>query len=161
MLSIQSFILSTLLSLLHPFYVSVIDVNHNVKDKNVEISIRIFVDDFEATLKKNYQRNFDLHKSTNDVQVNKIITNYIETKLQIVIDGKPIAMNYLGYEVQKESVWIFLEINNINRIKKINFNCNLLYDYQNKQMNIFNVKANGSEKNYKLDYPKNTLAFEW
>ncbi len=155
------FILTSLLAFLHPFYVSVIDINHNAKDKNVEISIRIFVDDFESTLKKNYHRNFDLHKSANDVQVNKLITNYIESKLQIVIDAKPQALHYLGFEVQKESVWIFLEINNINQFKKINFNCNLLYDFQDKQMNIFNAKANGSEKNYKLDYPKNTLAFEW
>ena len=157
----MAFVLSLLLTLIHPFYVSVIDVNHNAKDKNVEISIRIFVDDFEATLKQNYKRNIDLHKSANDVQINKLITNYIESKLKVVLDGKPQAMQYLGYEVQKESVWIFLEINNINHIKKINFNCNLLYDFQDKQMNIFNVKANGIEKNYKLDYPKNSLEFVW
>ncbi len=153
----MAFILSLFLTFIHPFYVSVIDVNHNAKDKNVEISIRIFVDDFEATLKKNYNKNIDLHKSTNDVQVNKLITNYIESKLQVAIDGKPKTMQYLGFEIQKESVWIFLEVNEIPHLKKINFNCNLLYDYQDKQMNIFNVKANGVEKNNKLDYPKNNF----
>lgn len=161
MLTIQSFILSTLLSLFHPFYVSVVDVNHNVKDKNVEISVRIFVDDFENILKKNNKRNIDLNKSTNDVEVNKLVQYYVESKLQISLDNKMQTMHYLGYEVQKESAWIFLEINNIKSFKKINFNCNILYDYQTKQMNIINVKANGGEKNYKLDYPKNTLAFEW
>ena len=155
------FILSWLLTLMHPFFVSVIDVNHNAKDKNIEISVKIFVDDFEATLKKNYQRNIDLHKASNDVQVNKLIHNYIETKLQIVIDGKPQTMNYLGFDVQKESVWIFLEVNEIPHVKKINFNCNLLYDFEQKQMNIINAKANGLEKNYRLDYPKSSLEFVW
>lgn len=155
------FILSWLLTLMHPFFVSVIDVNHNAKDKNIEISVKIFVDDFEATLKKNYQRNIDLHKASNDVQVNKLIHNYIETKLQIVIDGKPQIMNYLGFDVQKESVWIFLEVNEIPHVKKINFNCNLLYDFEQKQMNIINAKANGVEKNYRLDYPKSSLEFVW
>ena len=155
------FILSWLLTLMHPFFVSVIDVNHNAKDKNIEISVKIFVDDFEATLKKNYQRNIDLHKASNDVQVNKLIHNYIETKLQIVIDGKPQTMNYLGFDVQKESVWIFLEVNEIHHLKKINFNCNLLYDFEQKQMNIINAKANGLEKNYRLDYPKSSLEFVW
>lgn len=155
------FILSWLLTLMHPFFVSVIDVNHNAKDKNIEISVKIFVDDFEATLKKNYQRNIDLHKASNDVQVNKLIHNYIETKLQIVIDGKPQTMNYLGFDVQKESVWIFLEVNEIPHVKKINFNCNLLYDFEQKQMNIINAKANGVEKNYRLDYPKSSLEFVW
>lgn len=155
------FILSWLLTLMHPFFVSVIDVNHNAKDKNIEISVKIFVDDFEATLKKNYQRNIDLHKASNDVQVNKLIHNYIETKLQIVIDGKPQIMNYLGFDVQKESVWIFLEVNEIPHVKKININCNLLYDFEQKQMNIINAKANGVEKNYRLDYPKSSLEFVW
>ena len=155
------FILSWLLTLMHPFFVSVIDVNHNAKDKNIEISVKIFVDDFEATLKKNYQRNIDLHKASNDVQVNKLIHNYIETKLQIAIDGKPQIMNYLGFDVQKESVWIFLEVNEIPHVKKINFNCNLLYDFEQKQMNIINAKANGVEKNYRLDYPKSSLEFVW
>lgn len=155
------FILSWLLTLMHPFFVSVIDINHNAKDKNIEISVKIFVDDFEAILKKNYQRNIDLHKATNDVQVNKLIHNYIETKLQIAIDGKPQIMNYLGFDVQKESVWIFLEVNDIPHIKKINLNCNLLYDFEQKQMNIINAKANGLEKNYRLDYPKSSLEFVW
>lgn len=157
----MAFILSWLLTLMHPFFVSVIDVNHNAKDKNIEISVKIFVDDFEATLKKNYQRNIDLHKASNDVQVNKLIHNYIETKFQIVIDGKPQTMNYLGFDVQKESVWIFLEVNEIHHVKKINFNCNLLYDFEQKQMNIINAKANGLEKNYRLDYPKSSLEFVW
>ena len=147
--------------MMHPFFVSVIDINHNAKDKNIEISVKIFVDDFEGILKKNYQRNIDLHKATNDVQVNKLIHNYIETKLQIAIDGKPQIMNYLGFDVQKESVWIFLEVNEIPHVKKINFNCNLLYDFEQKQMNIINAKANGVEKNYRLDYPKSSLEFVW
>ena len=155
------FILTSLLTFLHPFYVSVIDVNHNAKDKNVEISIKIFVDDLETTLKNNHHKNIDLNKSMNDVGVNKLVQQYIESKIQIAIDNKPQSMHYLGYEVQKESGWIFFEITDITHIKKINFNCNLLYDYQVKQMNIFNVKANGTEKNYKLDYPKNSLEFEW
>lgn len=40
---------------LHPFHVSTTEINHNAKDKSLEITCRIFTDDFEAILGKNYK----------------------------------------------------------------------------------------------------------
>ena len=161
MLNISSLILSSFLTLIHPFFVSVIDIKHNAKDKSVEMSIRVFTDDLEATIKKNIHTNIDLSTGTTKPEVNKLVANYIQSKLQLIINDKPQTIKYVGYEIQKESVWIYVEINDITTIKKMNINCNLLYDYQTKQSNIFNVKANGTEKNYKLDYPNSNVEFSW
>jgi hypothetical protein len=139
----------------------VVDIKHNTKDKTIEISARVFTDDLEAVLKKNYKSNADLVKSTKDPAVNSFIANYLQKKLQLTINDNPQTIKYIGYEIQKESVWIYAEVDNVTTLKKLNINCNLLYDYQDKQMNIFNVKANGSEKNYKLDYPRSTVEFSW
>ena len=158
MITIFSFFLS---SFFHPFFVSVIDIKHNAKDKNVEMSIRVFTDDLEATIKKNIHTNIDLSTGTTKPEVNKLVANYIQSKLQLTINDKPQTIKYIGYEIQKESVWIYVEISDIATIKKMNINCNLLYDYQTKQSNIFNVKANGTEKNYKLDYPNSNVEFSW
>ena len=158
MITIFSFFLS---SFFHPFFVSVIDIKHNAKDKNVEMSIRVFTDDLEATIKKNIHTNIDLSTGTTKPEVNKLVANYIQSKLQLTINDKPQTIKYIGYEIQKESVWIYVEISDIATIKKMNINCNLLYDYQTKQSNIFNVKANSTEKNYKLDYPNSTVEFSW
>jgi hypothetical protein len=157
----MAFIFSCFLSFFHPFFVSVIDMKHNAKDKNIEVSVKVFTDDLEAVLKKQYHISADLYKQTNDPTINNAITKYLQSKLQMSIDGKPKILNYIGYEIQKESAWIYVEIDDIATIKKMNIQCNLFYDYQEKQMNIFNIKANGSEKNYKLDYPKNNVEFSW
>lgn len=158
MLTIFSFFIS---SFFHPFFVSVIDMKHNVKDKTIEISAKIFVDDLEAVLKKNYNTIIDLSTSTSKPETNAVVAKYLQSKLQLTINDKRQTIKYIGYEVQKESVWIYAEVDDVATIKKMNINCNLLYDYQDKQMNIFNVKANGSEKNYKLDYPKSSVEFVW
>jgi hypothetical protein len=157
----MAFILSYFLTFFHPFFVSVIDMKHNVKDKNIEVSVRVFTDDLEAVLKKNYNITTDLSKQSNDPTVNSSIAKYLQSKMQVNIDGKPKLLKYIGYEIQKESAWIYVEMDDVATIKKMRINCNLLYDYQEKQMNIFNIKANGSEKNYKLDYPKNSVEFNW
>jgi hypothetical protein len=158
MLTIFSFFIS---SFFHPFFVSVIDMKHNAKDKTIEISAKVFVDDLEAILKKNYNKTFDLSTASSKPETNAVVAKYLQSKLQLTVNDKRQTIKYIGYEIQKESVWIYAEVDDVATIKKMNINCNLLYDYQDKQMNIFNVKANGSEKNYKLDYPKSSLEFIW
>lgn len=151
----------TLISLFHPFYVSVIDINHNAKDATVEISVRIFTQDLETTLQKYSTAKIDIAHPSDKLLLDKQINNYIGQKLQLKINGQPVQLHYLGHEIQMESTWIYVEVPKITQLKKLDVNCNLLFDFQNLQSNIFHVKANGVEKSYKLDYPKTTTSFEF
>jgi len=139
---------------LHPFYVSMIEIDHNTKEKTVEVSIRIFTDDLENTLKKYGNTKVDILHPANKAEVDKLLNDYIQHKLQLKLDGKEVTLHYLGYEQQLESIWTYLEVKDVPTIKKVSVNCSLLYDYQEKQTNIFHVKVNGTEKSYKLDNPE-------
>src|SRR5687768_6597088 len=57
----------------HPFFVSTTEINHNAADKNLEISCRIFTDDFETTLTKAYQSKVDLFKPKDTAAVDRYI----------------------------------------------------------------------------------------
>lgn len=157
--SIFQWLMVGFVALVHPFFVSVIELNHNAKDKTVEISVRVFTDDFEATLKKFGNTTIDLTNPTNKTKLDQLIVDYVRQKLSIQIDGKATVLEYVGYEVKKESVWIYFEIDKIASLKKVAINCNFLYDFEAKQINIFHVKANGKEESYKLEYPKTTNLF--
>lgn len=159
--SIFQWFFTGLVAVLHPFFVSVIELNHNPKEKSVEISMRIFTDDLEATLKKFSNTKIDLANAANKESLDKIIVNYVNQKMHIQIDGKSAKLEYVGYEIKKESVWLYFEIDNIATLKKVQVNCNLLYEYQEKQMNIFHVNANGKEKSYKLDNPSTIASFDF
>lgn len=139
---------------LHPFYVSVVDIKHNAKEKTAEVSIRIFTEDIENTLKKYGNTKIDMVKPTNKAIIDKLLNDYIQQKLHIKLNDKPVTMQYIGYEQKLESIWTYLEIKEVPTIKKVEMSCSLLYDYQEKQTNIFHVKANGKEKSYKLDNPE-------
>jgi len=145
----------------HPFYVSMIEIDHNAKDKTAEVSIRIFTDDLENVLKKYGNTKIDILHPANKEEVDKLLNNYIQHKLQIKLDGKLVTLHYLGYEQQMESIWTYLEVKDVPTVKKVSISCSLLYDYQDKQTNIFHVKANDTEKSYKLDYPETTTEFSY
>ncbi|MFM2339019.1 MAG: hypothetical protein RL115_2212, partial [Bacteroidota bacterium] len=61
---------------LHPFHVSVIEVNHSSTDKSLEISCKIFTDDFERALIKNYKTKVDLIHPTNKAAMDTLIKKY-------------------------------------------------------------------------------------
>ncbi len=147
------------IALLHPFFVSVIEINHNAKDANVEISVRIFTEDLEKTLQKYATAKVDIINGANLEFIDKQINNYLTKKLILKVNGQPATLHYIGHEIQKESVWSYLEISGIKDMKKLEIDCTLLYDFEKAQSNIFHVKNGEKDKSYKLDFPKRTVEF--
>ncbi len=146
---------------LHPFYVSMTEINHNAKEKELEISVRIFTDDFETVLHNNYKEKVDLTHPSNQAEMNKLVSDYIQKHLQLQADGKTVVLSFLGFEQQSESTWAYFEVKNISSIKKLSLSNSLLHDYRKEQINMLHVKANGKEESYKLDYPETKAAFSF
>jgi hypothetical protein len=150
-----------LIALLHPFFVSVIEINHNAKDATVEISVRIFAEDLEKTLRKYTPGKIDVTAPADKAFIDKQIGSYVSQKLHLKVNGQPVSFTYLGYEIQQESAWCYFEAAKVTDMKKLEVDCSLLYDYEKSQTNIFHVKSRGVEKSWKLDYPQNTAVFDF
>jgi hypothetical protein len=154
-------LMTGLVSLIHPFFVSVIEINHNAKEATIEISVRVFTEDFEKTLQKRTTTRLDIIKPPDNAFLDKQIGAYLAEKIKLKVNGQPVAFHYLGHEVQKESVWSYIEVEKISDVKKIEVDCSLLYDFEKAQSNIIHVKNKGTDKSYKLDYPKSSAVFEF
>ncbi len=148
-----------LFSVSHPFYVSVTEIQYNAKDKTLEVSCKIFADDMEEVLKKNYAKSVDLGNEKQVVQNNALIQDYITKNLAVFANGRGAKLQFVGYERDKESVYCYFEIANIAELKKIDVTNSLLQDLNDQQINIMHVVVNGNRKSYKLDYPKKEASF--
>jgi hypothetical protein len=153
--------MTAMLSLFHPFFVSVIEINHNAKESDLEISVRIFTNDFEKTLVKNNPGKIDILNPADPALLEKQIGTYLSKHIRLKVNGQPMALNYLGHEIQKESVWSYLEIPKVKELKKLEIDCDLLYDFETAQSNIIHVKNGNQDKSYKLDYPKRNTVFDF
>lgn len=149
------------LSILHPFYVSVIEIDHNAKDATAEISVRIFTDDLEKTLQKNTTTTIDILKPKNKAIIDQQINQYITKTLQLKINGKAVKLNYIGYEIIKESTWSYFEVSEIKEMNNVDINCSILHDFESSQINLFHVKSKGNQKSYKLDFPNKSTSFSF
>jgi hypothetical protein len=150
-----------IVAVMHPFYVSVIEINHNPKEASVEISVRAFAEDMEKILQKYNTAKIDILNPTDKAFLEGQISTYILQKIKINVNGQPITMKYIGHEIQKESVWCFFEVPKVTDVSKLELDCNLLYDFEKNQTNIVHVKSKGTNKSFKLDFPARTAVFNF
>lgn len=141
----------------HPLHLSSTELNCNPKTNTVEVSCRIFTDDFEEALDKKYKMKPDLSSTTRHKEMEGIIGKYMAAHFQLAANGKPVHLNYLGFENDKEAVVVYLESAKISGLRKLETTCTVLYDHFDDQTNIFHVTFNGNRKSSKLTYPENKL----
>lgn len=159
---IGSVILMFLLPFFHPFYISMTDINYNEADKELEISVRLFTDDFESVLRKQHPHaNIDLAHPANKAAADNMVNEYIQKHLNIQVNGSNEKMKFIGYEQQQASTWAYFEVNDIASVQKINVSNTLLYDLTNNQSNIVTVKVNAREHTTRLNYPQQENSFSF
>lgn len=146
---------------MHPFYVSVTEIRHNNAKQTLEVSCRLFADDFENTLKKTYNTSFDIIKPTNRKLVDSLVGNYIKKHLLINLDGKPATLQYLGYKIEEDGAWCFLEAQAGPTLKKVQLKDDLLFESHEQQINMVHVIVKDERKSTKLDNPKADAEFDF
>lgn len=142
---------------MHPLHVSTTEMNFNAKEKSIEISCRIFTDDFERILAKTYKTKTDLTKTEMRPAMDALIKKYIDSHLQYSLNGKSVKANYIGFEIDHEATNIYLEIENVLFIQSLGVTNSLLYDLFDDQMNILHVENKGIRKSARANYPSTQL----
>lgn len=147
--------------MIHPFHVSVVEIEHNAGDKTLEISCKIFTDDFENILAKNYKAKVDLINPPNKAAMDSLVKKYTVSHLLIRANGKPVILNYVGYENDKEAAYVYIEVENMAFIDNLQITNTILYDKFDDQINIMHVKVKGERKSNKLNYPDKDVSFSF
>ncbi len=148
-------------ALLHPLYITVTEINHNAKDHELEISCKIFTNDFETALEKSGNAKIDLSDPKNKAVADKAIPAYILKKLSLMVDGKPVSMEYIGFEKETDATWCYFQVPNISSVKKLDITNTLLYESFEGEINIMHVTVNGNERSTRLNNPDAHALFEY
>lgn len=155
------FALTGLDSSYHPIFVSVTEIEHKATSKTLEITCKIFTDDFEKTLRKKYKTKIDLLDNKLTSSMNPLVDDYIKNHFSIIADGKPCVLNFLGFEQQEEGIVSYYEVKNIAVLKNIEVLNNILYEYSEQQMGIIHVMVNSQRKSSMLNNPDQKASFSF
>jgi len=145
----------------HPFHVSNTEINYNAVDKNLEISCKIFTDDFESALEKTYKQKADFSNKSMESQMEKLVKQYMKDHLTINVDKKQMLLTYIGYEVDREAVNIYLESPYINFPKTVIVQNTLNYEVYDDQISIIHVIVDGKRNTKKITFPAKLETFNF
>ncbi len=145
----------------HPFYLGITHLKYNSTEQTVQASFKLFVNDLEDALKQLNKKPVDLINGKDKVELNKLLNTYLNTHVKLKFNGKSVTYTYLGYELDKEVVWIYAEYKPVKTLKTIDIENTLLYDFIKQQTNIIRVENGNTEQSNKLSYPEKSAHFSF
>ncbi len=135
---------------MHKYYISVTQVNYIEDAQAIQITSRIFIDDFENLLRERYDENITLAGEDELKTTDLYIEKYLTEKLEIKINGKPAELNFIGKEYDVDIMKCYLEILGIGSIESIEIKNKVLFDLFDDQQNIVKTKINSKQKSFIL-----------
>jgi len=114
----------------HKFYVSVNEIKYNNDSGKLEISSRLFIDDMETAIP-----NLKI-AGDNDSLANTLIGPYLMENMAIKINNKNTTLNYLGYEIEQDVIWCFVESDKTKKPNTVDLSFEMLIREFEDQTNI-------------------------
>lgn len=148
---------------LHPIHLSVSEINYNEKDKALQITSRIFLDDLELSIRnQRKQPDLDLLEPGPGLTTEQLISDYVIKHFSVKLDGKIQKLNFLGFEREDPAVICYIEIENVKKFKVIEVKNEVIMETHDDQSNLIHVTYKGPVKSLRLmrDKSSDVLTFE-
>jgi hypothetical protein len=145
----------------HPFYMSVVEIEHNAAEKELQIACKIFTDDFEEALKSATGQKIDLQMPGQNLKNEAHIVRYLKQHLQLEVNGKPVLLELVGTEQMEEATWTYLVVKNTPSVSSLKVTTDLLYENRKEQVNILHCIVQKKRQSFRLTYPETSHVFEW
>lgn len=143
----------------HDIHVSTCDVKYNTKTSSIQISVRIYLDDFEASLAMDgYKELKTLTKKESPI-ADSLVEDYISKHLILQLDGQKRSMEYLGKEISEDflAMWCYLEIYDVETLKVLKVQNDILMELYDDQQNIASIKLDHQRKGHFI-FSKNKIS---
>lgn len=145
----------------HDFHVSVVNIEFDKSEQVLEISQRLFINDFESILSVTDSTKVDIILDFEKEKTKDSIKDYVLSHTQITVNGKIAELNYLGAKLDGDVIVVFIESPNVKKIKSLSIENTLFMEVFTDQVNLIHLQVNGKNRSIKLDNgkPKDTLMY--
>ncbi len=141
------FILMPLLAFgLHKYYISFTKIDYSEKSKSLQIIMRVFTDDLQNGLEKQFLIKTELDTDKEHPETNTYIEKYVTGKFIVKVNGEKTPTVYIGKKYDADETKLYLEIEEISSVKNIEVQNNVLMELFEDQQNIIKIKINNKKK---------------
>jgi len=137
----------------HPIHVSVVSLDHLIDSNRIDISVRLFYDDFQLLINHKYNLGLDFSKRTRLTSTEQLaITDYIRTSLILAgQDENTISADFKGWKVEDVSVWLYFCAKTAPGFILTKLKNTLMLDLYYDQKNLVIVQVNNNQMGFEFD----------
>ena len=151
---VQAFLVLVFLMLtsfeMHKFYVSIYQIHAAPEKKMLQITSRIFMDDLNAVLYRNYHKKTHLGEKNESPEDVVLMKKYILEHFDIKVDGIPKTIHYLSKDYEGNVMICYYRVNEVSEIKTLEVANTVLMDLNAEQQNIIQTTIAGKKQNLLL-----------
>ncbi|UTW57053.1 hypothetical protein KFE96_09250 [Kordiimonas sp. SCSIO 12603] len=145
----------------HNVYTSFTRIDWNARDNSIEVVFEIFSHELEAKLSVMADRRMTFLDDNDYEALSAAIPSYIEENLLILGDGKVVPLSYLGFEMQDQMIYMYLEADLPEAPKKISVMNAVLLDDLPGQTNTVMAVVNGDKQTDDIREGTGPVTFEF
>lgn len=140
------------INLEHEFHLSKCDVDYNLEEAALQISISMFIDDLELTLEGLGYHDLKICSKDESPEAEEIILEYLQNHLLIKVDNADVQLNWVGKEISEDlaAVWSYLEVINVRPSESIFIQNDVLMEGFDDQQNVVKLEFDKSRKSFFL-----------
>ena len=131
---------------MHKFYVSIYQVNQNVSKKRLEVTARLFIDDLNKVLSKQYAKKISVCEPEETKEDVAVLQQYLLEKIIIKINGKHKQLIFKTKELETNVVVCYLIIDDVYKIKSLEIENSALMSLNTEQQNIIQINVLGKKE---------------
>ena len=136
----------------HKYYISLCEIEYVKEQESLQVTLNLFMDDLEFTLNKNHQIDMQLSTKNEVENSDALFENYLRDNFKVRVNDMSQDFDYIGKEYDDNLVRFYLEITNIEQLKKLEItNTSLTRDFKDQQ-NIIKVKVEDFHKSFYLNH---------
>ncbi len=145
----------------HPLHLAVTEINSNKSTKTYEISHKIFYDDLESAIARQYKVKLSLNTSKENPKANEYVQQYLASHFSVISNGQLQKLTYIGYEYEEEAMWIYYEMPQTTTNSTFQFTNRILIEYHNDQNNFLHFQQGEQRKSLRFNFDNQTQNIEF
>lgn len=143
-------VMASLSFTLHKYYVSMTEIKYVDDKKEIQITMRFFIDDFEKVLSEQFKKPFALSTEKELKDADKYINFYLLQNFRLIINGKALKLHFLGKEYENDVVYLYAEVTDIQSVQSIEIQNRMLFEEFEDQQNYIKLHINSLKKTFNL-----------
>lgn len=124
----------------HAFYVSIHDIRFDEEWGKFDVKIKIFTNDLEDALVKAGENRFLLNTEKEITGADKAIARYIQEKVHLSLEKKPLSLLFLKKEYREDACWIYLQAEAGCTPSSLHISSKVLLELFDGQTNIIRLR---------------------